>query len=129
MKEFEDFLVELGTEELPPKALAKLSRAFQQSVEQGLKKAELSFEEIRPYASPRRLALVVTKLQTRQADRVVERRGPAVTAAFDDDGNATKALQGFAAILWCGCRSARHHENRQRCLAGVQTGTAGRGSG
>ena len=96
MKEFEDFLVELGTEELPPKALAKLSRAFQQSVEQGLKKAELSFEEIRPYASPRRLALVVTKLQTRQADRVVERRGPAVTAAFDDDGNATKALQGFA---------------------------------
>lgn len=96
MKKLEDFLLELGTEELPPKALAKLSKALHQGVEQGLKKAELSFDEIRPYASPRRLALVITKLQTRQEDRVVERRGPAVTAAFDEDGNATKALQGFA---------------------------------
>jgi glycyl-tRNA synthetase beta chain len=96
MKEFEDVLIELGTEELPPKALAKLSEAFHQGVEQGLKKAELSFEEIRPYATPRRLALVITKLQTKQPDRVVERRGPAVTAAFDEDGNPTRALQGFA---------------------------------
>jgi glycyl-tRNA synthetase beta chain len=96
MKEFEDVLIELGTEELPPKALAKLSEAFHQGVEQGLNKAELQFEEIRPYATPRRLALVITKLQTKQPDRTVERRGPAVTAAFDDDGNPTKALQGFA---------------------------------
>lgn len=96
MKEFEDLLIELGTEELPPKALAKLSRAFHQGVEQGLKKAELSFDEIRAYATPRRLALVITKLQTKQQDRTVERRGPAVTAAFDEDGNPTKALQGFA---------------------------------
>jgi glycyl-tRNA synthetase beta chain len=96
MKEFEDVLIELGTEELPPKALAKLSEAFHQGVEQGLNKAELTFEEIRPYATPRRLALVITKLQTKQPDRTVERRGPAVTAAFDDDGNPTKALQGFA---------------------------------
>lgn len=96
MKEFEDVLIELGTEELPPKALAKLSEAFHQGVAQGLNKAELQFEEIRPYATPRRLALVITKLQTKQPDRTVERRGPAVTAAFDDDGNPTKALQGFA---------------------------------
>ncbi len=96
MKEFDDLLIELGTEELPPKALAKLSKAFHQGVEQGLKKAELAYDEIRPYATPRRLALVISKLQTKQPDRIVERRGPAVTAAFDEDGNPTKALQGFA---------------------------------
>ncbi len=96
MKGFDDLLIELGTEELPPKALAKLSKAFLQGVEQGLKKAELSYDEIRPYATPRRLALVISKLQTKQPDRVVERRGPAVTAAFDEDGNPTKALLGFA---------------------------------
>ncbi len=96
MKDFDDLLIELGTEELPPKALAKLSKALLQGVEQGLKKAELSYDEIRPYATPRRLALVISKLQTKQPDRVVERRGPAVTAAFDEDGNPTKALLGFA---------------------------------
>lgn len=96
MKEFDDLLIEIGTEELPPKALLKLSQAFHQGVENGLKKAELSFDEIRPYATPRRLALVVTRLQNKQPDRNIERRGPAVKAAFDDDGNPTKALMGFA---------------------------------
>jgi glycyl-tRNA synthetase beta chain len=102
MKEFEDVLIELGTEELPPKALAKLSQAFHQGVEEGLNKAELSFGEIRPYATPRRLALVISKLQTKQPDRTVERRGPAVTAAFDEEGNPTKALQGFASSCGVG---------------------------
>jgi len=96
MKDSQDLLIELGTEELPPKALAKLSKAFHQGVEQGLKKAELHFDQIRPYATPRRLALVISKLQTRQEDRTIERRGPAVTSAFDEDGNPTKALLGFA---------------------------------
>lgn len=96
MKDTQDLLIELGTEELPPKALAKLSKAFHQGVEQGLKKAELSFSDIRPYATPRRLALVISHLQTRQQDRTIERRGPAVTSAFDEDGNPTKALMGFA---------------------------------
>jgi glycyl-tRNA synthetase beta chain len=102
MKEFEDVLIELGTEELPPKALAKLSQVFHQGVEEGLNKAELSFGEIRPYATPRRLALVISKLQTKQPDRTVERRGPAVTAAFDEEGNPTKALQGFASSCGVG---------------------------
>ena len=93
---YQDLLIELGTEELPPKALLKLSQAFQQGVEQGLKSAELSFDVIRAHATPRRLALVISKLQTQQNDLTVERRGPAVTAAFDEDGNPTKALQGFA---------------------------------
>jgi len=91
-----DLLIELGTEELPPKALAKLLNALHQGVEAGLNKAELSFKTIQPYASPRRLALVISDLQVKQQDRSVEKRGPAVTAAFDEDGNPTKALQGFA---------------------------------
>ncbi len=96
MSDVRDLLIELGTEELPPKSLKKLIEAFQASVQQGLEKVELRFESIRSYAAPRRMAIVVDGLQTRQQDRLVERRGPAVASAFDDDGNPTKALQGFA---------------------------------
>jgi glycyl-tRNA synthetase beta chain len=91
-----DLLIELGTEELPPKALKKLISSFEASIKQGLEKAELSFTAIHSYAAPRRMAVVVNDLGTSQQDRLVERRGPAVTAAFDEDGNPTKAVQGFA---------------------------------
>jgi len=96
MTEQRDLLIELGTEELPPKALKKLINAFEAGIKQGLEKAELSFDAIRSYAAPRRMAVVVDGLAVRQQDRLVERRGPAIAAAFDDDGNPTKALQGFA---------------------------------
>lgn len=96
MSDVRDLLIELGTEELPPKSLKNLIESFQASVQQGLEKAELGFDSIRSYAAPRRMAIVVDGLQTRQQDRLVERRGPAVASAFDDDGNPTKALQGFA---------------------------------
>ncbi len=91
-----DFLVELGTEELPPKALSKLSAAFTKGIVDGLKAAGLSHSAVRSYASPRRLALVVEALQEAQADTQIERRGPAVQAAYDNEGLPTKALQGFA---------------------------------
>ncbi len=91
-----DLLIELGTEELPPKALKKLINAFEASIKQSLDKAKLSFTTIQSYAAPRRMAVVVNDLQVRQQDRMVERRGPAVTAAFDEDSNPTKAVQGFA---------------------------------
>lgn len=91
-----DLLIELGTEELPPKALSKLIKAFKASIEQGLKEAGLSFEKIEAYAAPRRLAVVVSNLDARQQDRLVERRGPAVKAAFDSNGLPTRAVQGFA---------------------------------
>ncbi|MBN47437.1 MULTISPECIES: glycine--tRNA ligase subunit beta [unclassified Methylophaga] len=96
MSDVRDFLLELGTEELPPKALSTLSDALLEGIEKGLAAAELSYSASKAYASPRRLALVITGLQTHQADRNVEKRGPAVTAGFDEDGNPTKALQGFA---------------------------------
>ncbi len=91
-----DLLIELGTEELPPKALKKLIASFETSIKQGLEKAELGFSSIRSYAAPRRMAVIVNDLDLRQQDRLVERRGPAVTAAFDEEGNPTKAVQGFA---------------------------------
>jgi glycyl-tRNA synthetase beta chain len=91
-----DLLIELGSEELPPKSLKKLIQAFETGIKQGLEKAGLSFSTIRSYAAPRRMAVVVEGLDVRQQDRVVERRGPAISAAFDDDGKPTKALQGFA---------------------------------
>lgn len=91
-----DLLIEIGTEELPPKALKGLSEAFLEGVRAGLKDAGLPADDIEPYAAPRRLALLVRALPLRQADRIQERRGPALQAAFDEDGNATPAAQGFA---------------------------------
>lgn len=91
-----DLLIELGTEELPPKALKKLSAAFTSGVVEGLKKAELTHAEVQSFAAPRRLAIVISALAEAQADRQVARHGPATKAAYDADGNPTKAAEGFA---------------------------------
>ena len=95
MTETRDVLFELGTEELPPKSLLTLSRALQSQVENGLTKAGLAVADIRPYATPRRLALVIKGLQVSQPDQDIERRGPAANAAFQADGSPSKALEGF----------------------------------
>ncbi|WP_346838283.1 glycine--tRNA ligase subunit beta [Microbulbifer sp. SAOS-129_SWC] len=92
----QDFLVELGTEELPPKALRQLMDAFANGIEQGLKGADLAFGEIRAYAAPRRLAVAVSGLAEKQDDKQIEKLGPAVKAAFDKDGKPSKAAEGFA---------------------------------
>ncbi|WNZ56409.1 glycine--tRNA ligase subunit beta [Microbulbifer sp. MKSA007] len=92
----QDFLVELGTEELPPKALHKLMSAFADGITQGLKGAELSFGEVKAYAAPRRLAVAVFGLADKQQDKQIEKLGPAVKAAFDKEGKPSKAAEGFA---------------------------------
>lgn len=91
-----DFLVELGTEELPPKALKTLSEAFTQGIIAGLEKAQISFNSCESFAAPRRLALLITGLDTAQPDQHLERKGPAVAAAYDAEGNPSKAALGFA---------------------------------
>jgi glycyl-tRNA synthetase beta chain len=91
-----DFLVELGTEELPPKALKSLGEAFLAGVEKGLKAAGLGYVKARYYAAPRRLAVQVEALASQQPDRTVNLDGPPVQAAFDKDGNPTQAALGFA---------------------------------
>ncbi|MGD9000984.1 MAG: glycine--tRNA ligase subunit beta, partial [Granulosicoccaceae bacterium] len=96
MTDTHTLLVEIGTEELPPKALLRLSEAFTDGICQGLETAGLGYGTVTPYASPRRLAVQIDTLQTRQADREETRRGPALTAAFGEDGCPTKAAEGFA---------------------------------
>jgi len=91
-----DLLVEIGSEELPPKALQRLSESFVAGIRDGLQRAELEFAAIEGFATPRRLAVLVQQLETGQADREQLRRGPALAAAFDDDGCATRAAEGFA---------------------------------
>ncbi|HSC85557.1 MAG TPA: glycine--tRNA ligase subunit beta [Pseudomonas sp.] len=92
----QDFLVELGTEELPPKALKNLGDAFLAGIEKGLKAAGLGYASVRVYAAPRRLAVLVGQLAAQQPDRTVNLDGPPVQAAFDKDGNPTQAALGFA---------------------------------
>ena len=91
-----DFLAELGTEELPPKALRSLMDAFVDGVRSGLEDARLGYGNVRGYASPRRLAVIVEGLELRQEDREVQQKGPPVHIAFDDNGEPTKAALAFA---------------------------------
>ena len=91
-----DLLIEIGTEELPPKALSNLSLAFENGIREGLEKAGLASGELRRFATPRRLAVLIHHLPVRQPDRQLERRGPALSAAFGPDGKPTKAAEGFA---------------------------------
>jgi len=94
--EKKDFLVELGTEELPPKALRGLELAFASGIQAGLEKAGLTHSGIVSFATPRRLAVWVKKLIARQPDQDIKRRGPPVTASFDAAGNPTRAATAFA---------------------------------
>ena len=93
----QDLLVEMGTEELPPKALPTLSAAFTDGIVKGLAEAGLQAQNITPYAAPRRLAVWVQGVAAQQADQIIEKRGPAMKGAFDAEGNPTKAALAFAA--------------------------------
>ncbi len=93
----QDLLIELGTEELPPKALKKLSKAFTTGIVDGLKKAGFEINNnVESFAAPRRLAVLIKNIAASQPDRAVERKGPALKAAYDADGKPTKAVMGFA---------------------------------
>jgi glycyl-tRNA synthetase beta chain len=89
-------LFELGSEELPPKTLLKLSNALLDGIVQGLNAAELGFASSKAYATPRRLAVFIENLASSQPDKTVEKRGPAIQAAFAPDGSPSKAALGFA---------------------------------
>ena len=92
----EDLLIELGTEELPPKALRALRDAFAAGVAQELTASRLDFGTITAYATPRRLAVKVTDVLAQQPDQVEEKLGPALAAAFTPEGTPTQAALGFA---------------------------------
>ena len=89
-------LIEIGTEELPPTSLTTLERAFGQLIGEALRKEGFEHDGLQTFATPRRLAIVIKNIATTQPDQAIERRGPALTAAYDESGQATKALAGFA---------------------------------
>ena len=131
---FHPLLVELGVEELPPAAIDRLSDALAEGIRQGLSEAEVSFANVTAYASPRRLAVHVSELADKQPDREIERRGPALAAAFKD-GQPTKAAEGFARSCgvevselihletdkgtWLGYRERQQGERIERLLPGI----------
>ncbi len=92
----ETLLIELGTEELPPKSLKTLATAFYDNIKGQLDSNNLTYSDIKWFATPRRFAVQVFDLIEKQDDKTVEKRGPAVNVAFDDAGNASKAAQGWA---------------------------------
>lgn len=89
-------LFELGCEELPPKSLKPLRDALQASVTEQLTEADITFDSIKAFAAPRRLAIQIQGISDKQPDRSEQKRGPAIKAAFDSDGNPTRAAMGFA---------------------------------
>jgi glycyl-tRNA synthetase beta chain len=91
-----DLLIEIGTEELPPKALGRMRDALQSSLQSLLEENGLAHGNSRAYATPRRLAVIIGDVPVAQADRDITKRGPAVKAAFDADGKPTKPAEGFA---------------------------------
>ena len=103
------FLLELGVEELPPQAIDTLSDALADGLRRGLAEAEVAFGEVNAYATPRRLAVQVRDLADKQPDREVERRGPALAAAYKE-GQPTKAAEGFARSCGVGVDELIHLE-------------------
>ncbi|MFT7246278.1 MAG: glycyl-tRNA synthetase beta chain [Candidatus Azotimanducaceae bacterium] len=91
----QDLLIEIGTEELPPKNLKAMMESFRDNFSSALKDAQLKFDSIDAYATPRRLALKVNGLSPAQPTQNLEKRGPSLKAALDTDGNPTRAAQGF----------------------------------
>ena len=91
-----DFLIELGTEELPPKALKSLSTAFTEGVLSGLRAHGLNFETTKAFAAPRRLAIMISELETHTPDKDLVIWGPPTKVAFAEDGSASRAAEAFA---------------------------------
>ncbi|MGL9760447.1 MAG: glycine--tRNA ligase subunit beta [Symbiopectobacterium sp.] len=90
------FLVEIGTEELPPRALRSLAESFAANFTTELDNARLTHSDVSWFAAPRRLALKVAQLSAAQPDREVEKRGPVIAQAYDTEGKPTKAAEGWA---------------------------------
>ncbi len=96
MSDADDFLVEIGTEELPPKALRALMLAFSESLGNAIDNARLTHGPLQAFASPRRLTVLVADLAMCQSDRRIDQKGPPIKIAFDKDGEPTPAAEAFA---------------------------------
>lgn len=121
----QDFLFEIGTEELPPKALPSLAKSFETQVLLSLKEAELKHGEVKLFYAPRRIALQIDALEAVQPDKQIERRGPSIAAAYDQNGKPTKACEGF--LKSCGvtlkdCETLKTDKGEWLVYHGVKKG-------
>ena len=121
-----NMLFELGTEELPPLALKRLSEALAEEFVKGLDAAGLTHGEIVAYCTPRRLAVLVRDCAAAQPDRIVERRGPALNTAFDGSGTPTKAAEGFARSCGTTVDQLQHLETEKGTWLAYQVHQPGR---
>lgn len=121
-----NFLVEIYTEELPPKSLHRLVTTFLHEIEDRLRKAELDYAGARFFATPRRLAVLISDLTAQQADSEVERKGPALSAAFDKDGKPTQACEGFARSCGVTVEQLSQIENKSGTFLGYKQTVAGK---
>jgi glycyl-tRNA synthetase beta chain len=96
MHQIEDFLVEIGTEELPTKELQALANGLADILMQQLSAAQISFTATKTFVTPRRIAVLIKDLSAQQPEQIVSKRGPAISAAYNPDGSPTKAALGFA---------------------------------
>lgn len=124
----QDFLVEIGTEELPPKALTGLASAFLSGITDGLAVENIAFQSAQVFAAPRRLAVHISQLQTRQDDIATEVFGPPVAAAFDADGKPTKAAEGFARKCGTTVDQLEHQETDKGVKLAFRSVTPGKAS-
>lgn len=127
MSDTQEFLVEIGTEELPPKALRQLMDAFAENLGRGLRDAALGYQALQPFATPRRLAARISGLARGQEDRQVEHRGPPVKIAFDKDGKPSRAATGFAATHGVAVENLERIETAKGewlCFRGIERGAA-----
>lgn len=125
-----DLLVEIGTEELPPKELLNLVSAFQVSMQNNLDSSEIGWREIERFAAPRRLALLVRGVEAKQKNKELVRRGPSIAAAFDEDGNPTKAALGFARSCGSDVAALEKEKNSKGewlCFRSFEVGKASEG--
>ena len=106
-----DLLIEIGTEELPPKSLRTMMENLGSNFSQKLNEAELEFESLQTFATPRRLALLIKRLAAAQPDHIVEKRGPSLKAAYDEAGQPSKAALGF--MRSCGIKDLSHLEQQE----------------
>jgi glycyl-tRNA synthetase beta chain len=126
-----DFLVELGTEELPPKALGTLAQAFHDGLMERIDAAGLTHGNVQWFATPRRLAVRVRQLALAQPEQKIQRRGPPVAAAFDKSGKPTRAAEAFAQSCGVALEALGRETDPKgnECLSytGVKPGAAARG--
>lgn len=120
-----NLLLELGTEELPPKALRNLAQSLHDSFVKQLNEQGLQFSSSKWYATPRRLALFIEQLADKQEDKEIEIKGPAIKAAFDADGNPTKAALGWAASNGIDIKDAQTLETPKGAWLYIKTVKAG----